>query len=245
MLTDQQMDKLIRAAIREEIDGQEVPPQARERVRKALGLNQPKLHRRRFSIVAFVAASALFLILSACLVFPNKATAIGISLIRRLEYLVKDRLYNISETYSAVPSSQAPPHAPDIDREEKVSLDEARSRLPFVLLVPKYLPESSVLTDISLSGSKPLMEVTLVYTGKTGVLKIKQSGISDNIGMGTGYDGDDTKVEKVSISNVQANLLTNKAGNTLLFWHEQGVTYRIGGPYSPEEIIKVANSLSP
>lgn len=245
MLADHQLDKLLKAAIREEIDGQEVPPQAKERVRKALGLNPPKLAKRRFNMLALVAAGALFLILSACLVSPNKATAIGISLVKRLEYLVKDKLYNISETYSAVSSSQAPPHAPDIDREEKVSLDEARSRLPFVLLVPKYLPESSVLTDITLSGSKPFMEVTLVYTGKTGILKIKQSGISDNIGLGAGYDVDDTTVKKVNIRNVEANLLTNKNGHTLLFWREQGVTFRIWGPYPPEEIMKVAGSLSP
>lgn len=54
------------------------------------------------------------------------------------------------------------------------------------------------------------MEVTLVYTGKTGVLKIEQSGISDNIRMGTGYDGDDTKVEKVNIRHGEASLLLIK-----------------------------------
>ncbi|MGB9859861.1 MAG: hypothetical protein ACPLQP_08025 [Moorellaceae bacterium] len=140
MLFDQQLDKLIKPAIREEIDGIEVPPETRDRVRKALGLNGLKLAKRTFNIAALVAAGVLFLILSACLVYPHKATAMGLTLVRRLEYLVKDRLYNISETYSAVLSSEEPPHTPDIDREEKVSLDEARSRLPFVLLVPKYLP---------------------------------------------------------------------------------------------------------
>ncbi|CEP67456.1 Domain of unknown function DUF4367 [Moorella glycerini] len=246
MLTDHELDKLIRTAIREEIEEQEVPPEARERVRKALGLNKLRRVKGGFRAAALVAGVTLIMVLSAYLVFPTKATAISIVLVKRLEYLVKDRLYNIAERYSAEqnPGASVPVPAPDIGKEEKVSLDEARSRLPFALLIPGYLPEGTVLTSISLSGNKPLMEVTFVYMGNTGILKIKESGISSNRGVGIGYDADDTKVKKIEVRGVEANLLSNKSGQTLLIWHEQGVTYRIEGAYTAEEIVKIANSLS-
>lgn len=74
---------------------------------------------------------------------------------------------------------------------------------------------------------------------------IKESGVSSNVGLGIGYDADDTKVERILIRGVQGNLLANKSGQTVLIWHDQGITYRILGPYPPEEIKKIAESLSP
>ncbi|KKM12445.1 hypothetical protein SY88_03310 [Clostridiales bacterium PH28_bin88] len=247
MLTDKELDRLITAAIREEIDGHEVPPEVKERVRKALGLNKRARVYSSFRVVALVAAVLSMMVLVSYFVLPTQATAISVKLVKRLEYLIQDRLYNISEGYSTQPESEpAPPQVPEvvIIKEEKVSLDEARTRLPFVLLVPKYVPVDSQLTTVTLSGSKPLMDVKLVYTGTAGTLMITESGVSNNLGLGIGYDADDTKVERVNIRGVQGNLLSNKSGQTVLIWHDQGVTYRILGPFPPEEIKKIAESLS-
>ncbi|MEW6662237.1 MAG: DUF4367 domain-containing protein [Bacillota bacterium] len=246
MLTDRELDMLIKEAVRQDIDSQEVPPDAKERVRERLGLTKKK-KPSGLGKTALVASVILVLFACAYVVLPGQATAFSVGLIKRLEIFLHESLYNISERYGSSKQKfeQPPPQAPEIAQETEVSLDEARLRLPFNLMLPKYLPEGFQLRSIRLYGKKPVVEVTLRYIGPNGLLVIKQKGITDNTASGFGYDVDDTKVKRIDIHGVQATLLENESGQSTIVWHHQGVNFKVEGMLSPEEIIRIAKSLTP
>lgn len=245
-MRNDELDRAIRRLVQAEIDGLEVPQEARERVRKALGLEKEQKAPWFYRKVAVALTCALAaLVLSAYLVFPSQAKAIGQVVLSRIGYIVKDALRNISQGYGRNgDQALSSPQDPENSRTVFSTLEEARNRLPFTLLVPKYLPKDANLTQILLSGQEPLMTVRLIYSGEKGRLVLTESGPTDNAGSGIAYDADDTGVKTVDINGVNGTLLANKNGQVLLSWYKNSVAYQIAGTYPEEEILRVARSLA-
>lgn len=246
MMDNKHFEVLLRDVIKTNIDTQTVPSDVKERVIEKIHLSKSETHNRiSFKIVACTVAMLLLFITCAYFAYPQQAGALSVGLIERLEFFLQEKLYNISESFSNKSETKdPPPQTPEIPSETEVSLQEARASLPFSLSVPQYIPKGLVMEKVKLSGEKPLMEVTLRYTGENKNLIIVEKGISENAGIGLSYDKDDTKVKSITVRGCQANLLVNKSNWVLLEWHDQIITYIIQGNLPPEEIVNIANKLT-
>jgi outer membrane lipoprotein-sorting protein len=119
-------------------------------------------------------------------------------------------------------------------RPKPITLDEARARAGFPLLLPSYLPEGVTLIDV-------------LAMGEAIILRYDHSPISFTIIQGT---GDDTmplpagsQQSEVTVRGQTATLYSDGGSSNLLTWTENGVVITIAGHISQDEILKVAESL--
>jgi outer membrane lipoprotein-sorting protein len=124
------------------------------------------------------------------------------------------------------------------DMEDKrptpITLDEARARAGFPLLLPGYLPEGVTLIDV-------------LAMGEAIILRYDHSPISFTIIQGSGDDTMPLPVgsqqSEVTVRGQTATLFSDGASSNLLTWTENGVVITIAGHISQDEILKVAESL--
>jgi outer membrane lipoprotein-sorting protein len=119
-------------------------------------------------------------------------------------------------------------------RPTSVTLDEARSRAGFPLLVPGYLPEGVTLIDV-------------LAMGEAIILRYDHSPISFTIIQGSGDDTMPLPVgsqqSEVPVRGQTATLFSDGGSSNLLTWTENGVVITIAGYISQDELLKVAESL--
>jgi RNA polymerase sigma-70 factor (ECF subfamily) len=119
---DDKLEELIKATLKEYIDGQETAPEIKDRVRQNLGLKQKRTassSRKKFLIG--VAAAIICIILGSVILFPGQVNAFSMPLFKRFGYFINNKVYNISETYRP-DSSQKLPSAPPPENEIDSSL---------------------------------------------------------------------------------------------------------------------------
>ena len=124
------------------------------------------------------------------------------------------------------------------DMEDKrptpITLDEARARAGFPLLLPGYLPEGVTLIDV-------------LAMGEAIILRYDHSPISFTIIQGSGDDTMPLPVggqqSEVTVRGQTATLFSDGGSSNLLTWTENGVVITIAGHISQDEILKVAESL--
>jgi outer membrane lipoprotein-sorting protein len=124
------------------------------------------------------------------------------------------------------------------DMEDKrptpITLDEARARAGFPLLLPGYLPEGVTLIDV-------------LAMGEAIILRYDHSPISFTIIQGSGDDTMPMPVgsqqSEVTVRGQTATLFSDGGSSNLLTWTENGVVITIAGHISQDEILKVAESL--
>jgi outer membrane lipoprotein-sorting protein len=119
-------------------------------------------------------------------------------------------------------------------RPTPITLDEARARAGFPLLLPGYVPEGVTLIEV-------------LAMGQAIILRYDHSPISFTIIQGS---GDDTmplpaggQQSEVTVRGQTATLFSDGGSSHLLTWTENGVVITIAGHISQDEILKVAESL--
>ncbi|MBO8127641.1 MAG: DUF4367 domain-containing protein [Peptococcaceae bacterium] len=127
-----------------------------------------------------------------------------------------------------------------------LSLEEVRAIAPFMVRAPGYVPARFKLKDITYRPYSDLAgEVTFEYRTASGDhILISQQFATGDVGMGLGFDRDDTVVKEVDIKGNEGLLLEHKGGKYCsLHWFDNASHFRVSGRLSPEEILKVARSM--
>jgi outer membrane lipoprotein-sorting protein len=117
---------------------------------------------------------------------------------------------------------------------QALTLDEAKARAGFPLLVPAYLPEGVTLVNVfQLGGAIALyydgfIPFTIVQGRSEAMAQIPQTGTE----------------QKITLRGTEATLIADEAqGGIFLAWAENGVSVSIAGAISVEEALRVAESL--
>jgi outer membrane lipoprotein-sorting protein len=133
---------------------------------------------------------------------------------------------------------QAPDGVQVVQMEDRrpvpVTLEEARARVDFPLLVPAYVPGGATLIDV------------LAVEGAI-ILRYDHAATSFTVVQGT-PSGERTappgsRETEVTVRGQPAALISDQAAGNLLTWTENGVAITIAGQISGDEILKVAESL--
>lgn len=116
-------------------------------------------------------------------------------------------------------------------KSQALTLDEARARAGFPLLVPAYLPEGVTLASVFQLGEA----IALYYDGFS-IVQSRSEAIAQVPQTGT--------ARKIALRGTEATLIADEAqGGIFLAWSENGVSVSIAGAISVEEALKVAESL--
>jgi outer membrane lipoprotein-sorting protein len=120
-------------------------------------------------------------------------------------------------------------------KSQALTLDEARARAGFPLLVPAYLPQGVTLTRVFQLGEAialyydGFIPFTIVQSRSEAIAQVPQTGVA----------------QKITLRGTDATLITDEAqGGIFLAWAENGVSVSIAGAISVEEALRVAESLS-
>lgn len=134
-----------------------------------------------------------------------------------------------------------------IDDITEVSLEEAKIKASFQLLIPTYIPEEFKLETVRLfSNSNKINNVHIKYSNSNGdiisVLQQKFEGVTTDVkatmAIGSG------NYKEVIIGNNTAILMIADKGNPIIEWFtEDYILLRISGKVSENELVDIANSL--
>lgn len=171
-----------------------------------------------------------------------------------------------------VPSEPTPPPGPvgkDLRLGQRVTLEEARRRVPYRVLVPD-LPALGEPDEVYLAEPPPAGRVALVYRASPDLPEAKETGVGllmtqfrgDLPGYFSKMLGPRTRVETVKVGGTRGYWIEGAshlflyrdaegevreedvrlAGNTLL-WERGGLTLRMESDLSKKEALRVAESL--
>jgi outer membrane lipoprotein-sorting protein len=120
-------------------------------------------------------------------------------------------------------------------KSQALTLDEAKARAGFPLLVPAYLPQGVTLTNVFQLGEaialyyNGFIPFSIVQSRSEAIAQVPQAG----------------PVQKIALRGTEATLIADEAqGGIFLAWSEHGVSVSIAGAISVEEALRVAESLS-
>ena len=121
------------------------------------------------------------------------------------------------------------------EKSQALTLDEARARAGFPLLVPAYLPQGVTLLSVFQLGEAialyydGFIPFSIVQSRSEAIAQVPQTG----------------PAQKIALRGTEATLITDEAqGGIFLAWSENGVSVSIAGAISVEEALRVAESLS-
>lgn len=124
----------------------------------------------------------------------------------------------------------------DLEAQEPVpvTLDEARDRATFPLLVPEYVPAGTTLIEVFQVGDSFVLRYD--HSPQVSFTIIQGSELAGPPPLGASQD--------VTVRGLDATVVTDAAGgNTFLYWTEDGVTVTVAGHISLDEALQVAESL--
>jgi outer membrane lipoprotein-sorting protein len=118
-------------------------------------------------------------------------------------------------------------------KPKPLTLDEARDKAEFPLLVPGYLPEGTTLVEVFEAQGGFVLYYDHSETSFTVV-----QGVAEAINETPGGE-----TSEVTVRGQTATLVTDGQGHSFLAWTENGVTVAIVGHISQDEVLQVAESL--
>ncbi len=232
--------------VMEEMKGQ--PPAANEMWQRINRRLQVEEARRKLKFKKFAAVAGLLIILGIGIftVEPERTSAIGNFVSRVFRLDGRGPVKNVLFSYSREPD-EAGPAVKEIATITPVTttLEEARKKATFKILIPAYLPPGFSLKEVTWEKIRnPSYRVTLNYQGpQGGFLSISQQNLLGEMGAGYMYDSEDTLVEEVIIQGSPATLTISKNKLARIFWLNQNVSFELFGQISKNEILKVVKSL--
>jgi outer membrane lipoprotein-sorting protein len=119
-------------------------------------------------------------------------------------------------------------------KSQALTLDEARARAGFPLLVPAYLPQGVTLINIFQLDEAVAFNYggftsfTIVQSRSEAIAQVPQTGTA----------------QKIALRGTEATIIADEAQRGIfLAWSENGVSVSIAGAISMEEALKIAESL--
>lgn len=190
-------------------------------------------------LIAMVVVAVLVFAVLGPFAFPEQLRAIGNKFTSVKTLLTGNRQGNIRIVHDLPDQGKTPPPRD----EESLSLEKLGKRVPFPIRLPAYLPDGYELVGHNLEGVGSLVEVVSSYEAGGKFITLQQCS-SDNLGYGEMFDVDDCVVTKVVVRKAEGTLVERKKDLwTSLSWIDRNVFYRISGHLSPEEVLKMAESM--
>ncbi|WP_449240932.1 DUF4367 domain-containing protein [Desulfoscipio gibsoniae] len=230
-------DKLIAEAIQQTLN--QAPEPDMERIWK--NINRKIKRQNKMYRLTKITASVVLVLLAGIYFTINvpDVKATGLKTWQRLETIF------MNNSGAAIPFRYVE-KTNDPVQEKPATLEEIQKDCPFPIKKPGYLPNGYVLKEVNMENvSKTLIEVKQVFLreNKDHIVFIQMS-ITGEAVSGQGYDTDDTTVHEVLLNGKPALLLVREKDRTAsISWDEGIMIYKISGILSPEEAVKMAESL--
>lgn len=266
MVTDSQLDELIKQALQEEMESIEVTPEQVEEGWQRLKL---RLEEHRFGgrlrprrtagpwMLAGKVAVVLVLFVSLSLnLVPDQAKAVGNRFFSSIWQRVAGDSFNVfistQQEHEQGHNAKVPPPPEEDDLTvlepdppQELSMDEIRKVAVFRPFIPSYLPAGYQLKRSTYQVLyQNSARVYLEYDGGQEIpLRIEQENILGPMGAGIGFNKDDAEARQVKINGYPGVLIVFKRGHASLIWMQNNVRIDLSGPVSAEEITKIAESM--
>lgn len=213
-------------------------------------LKPPAKPRRGFRFYAAVAAGILLAaVLASSLMFPEQVTAIGSKILKAHKWFGKDTTVNISRKYTRGETGNPPPPPPDTKAagdSYELTVDQAREKFPF-FIPPRYTPSEFKLTQVhaqEIAANFVLISMTYVASaGRHYVVSQRKIG-DDGYVEGMAYDYEDGVTDNVRVGKCNAVLIKVSGAYVILRWDRNGIAYKVSGDLSPQEAIKIGESIT-
>lgn len=188
-------------------------------------------------------ACLIFLVLafSFFLAVPEKASAIGGWLSEFFRVKTGETTENIHMSYNS--SGQQVREYTEIKPIE-ANLEDAQKKCPYQIGIPAYLPGSIQERKIFYEEINGIFSVQInYYADSRNVLTLDQQSFAGGNAFTRGNDTDDSATKMINIRGSEALLFEYKNRNSEIAWNNNYVFYRLKGELTPEELIKVAESI--
>ncbi len=248
MPTDEQLDQLIKDALKSMIDCNEAPDLDLKATWKRL---RKKLCQRRLRNLAVKSLSVVALLLICCgaltAVAPHPVRAIGARIWSGFT-TVMDGHSNAAIQFglNASPGPHTPPppsSSVQVFTPEEGSLPELAAKCPFPVLAPQHLPPGYQVSKVTFMPIQNGGDLDINYTAGDRFLDFRQS-CAPVQGSGIGYDTDDTTVSDITVRGRPGKqLYTPGKGFTQWIWTDSDISYQIAGTVTPTEMRQIVSSL--
>jgi hypothetical protein len=115
-----------------------------------------------------------------------------------------------------------------------LNLEDAKGLASFPLLVPEYVPGDATLIEVFRVGDSFVLRYD--HSPETTFTIVQGPELASTPPLGESQD--------VAVRGQSATVITDQgAGNTFLYWTEEGVTITVAGHLGLDEALKVAESL--
>lgn len=250
-LSEHELEELIIEAASKELNSIKVPniDEQWTKFQEHLQLENnmtPKIVHHKISYKKMTWAAVILIISSTIAFKPISTVAFGEQFIELYNFIVGKTTKNQTESYQRTPSSDMP-MVQDLgtNEEKELTLEEAKSTIPYKLAIPNYLPEGTKEQKIiATSIDSNIRKITIQYMIDGNMIEFEQSNTGRAASRGSLYDTDDTVLKELTINGATATLLTHKTGISTLNWEMRGLLLQLTGKISSEELIKIAESIT-
>jgi hypothetical protein len=172
-----------------------------------------------------------------------------------------------------VPTATPGPVGDQLSLGERVTLDEARARVPYPVLMPA-LPELGEPDEVYLGAVPPGGQVALIYWARPGLPAASETGVglllmqfraapgaADRGVLGKGV-GPETRIEALSVNGGPAVWIEGnphflfyrdttgqlqqeavRLAGNVLLWEQSGLTLRVEGAFPKDQALRIAASV--
>lgn len=256
-INDDHLERLIKKALKEELDSAPPPPLSIEEAWKELNkkrTNNKEINPKKTLISKkslLYVASLLFIFAALFSFSPLKGSAFSsfTEILQKVQGTVTQlfvKVGNSPEGDDGAPTSEELTIVEGSDITSKsMSLEEAQKVTAFPITLPKQVPEKYSFENVIVSKRENELskDIYINYENDKHKFTINKKLVGDSFGSGITADSDDTKVEQVEINGEKGSLLQYKNGIVKLIWVTQQYYYSISGQLTIEEVIKVAESM--
>lgn len=217
------------------------------------GLLKPaRPHRafRRYIVIA--AAFVLFSLVVSSLVFPERVTALGSRVLQIHKWFGEGTTVNVTRNYTREEVGNPPP--PPTDKAGKaaedsyeLTVDEARQKFPFFTPPRHTVPGFKLIQVHVQEAGQGFASISMRYEEPNGrYYLVSQRNIGDDgYAEGVTFDYEDGVMKNIKVGDHDAMLVKVSTKYVLLCWDSSTVSYKISGNLSPEEAIRVGESITP
>jgi len=253
---DEELDDIIRVVVGARMENCNPPPveeawaRLKERINyrpKQLSFN---LHKRYLPHIALTVVLILLVATFFSFTNPIKARALGYKIIDSVEAFLYSPVMNLRSGVRGDDKTKPTPPpqtVKEINTEPQImiTLEEAKTKVPFPLRVPTYLPPAYHLKKVTYQKQTSYTaEVTMEYKGpKDNYFTITQLNFTGELGTGYAYDREDTTIKNVMIGSNKAKIAQSKSGFVRLMWIDGQINLNLEGKLSSQEAIKIARSI--
>lgn len=252
-LNDENIDLIIKKAIRKEIENSPPPmptDQAWKQLETKLNNQQPRSIRSPFYKNKLLYAVAILFISLIILLSPQSSSAYStiVEIFQKVQTNVTQLFIKVGDDS---PSGNDTPSTDDnytIDEEMitlELSLEDAQEETAFIIKQPKYIPGGYTLKNVTIhkSETKKSEDIILNYEGNEGSFNINQKMLEESFSAGITINNNDAQIDSIEIHEQSANLLQYEADFLELVWVTEDFYYSISGMLSKEEVIEIAESI--